>query len=328
MKWLFETHDINLKKGVNRSALHEAVLHSNGKALVRFLCQHGADPKQRDSLGRSALHYAASHGHWNILNELLCFIQVPISTIVDREGRCPLMYACGEGHLLLSQWLVECCNADYELFDDCGRSCLVYACRNGHADVVEWLLTLITPRPTSTGWHPLHFACAGGHINVMKILLKSQQTSHVITNTGHSPLFMAMHSEKNSIPMVKYLLDTDSTIQLTEQDIQDLNCDEHLILLLAQRRHQLNYLDKILERFNYPFSLVHLLLLSEHSYSRQDFFSLTHHQQFIREQLRKPLKLKSIVRCLLRKSINTSQQIDQLDVNQTLKKFLHFESFY
>lgn len=54
VKWLFEDperNSINLKKGINRSALHEAVLHHDGRALVRLLCQHGADPKQRDSLG-------------------------------------------------------------------------------------------------------------------------------------------------------------------------------------------------------------------------------------------------------------------------------------
>jgi len=46
-----EINSIDLKKGINRSALHEAVLHCNGRALVRLLCQYGADPKQRDSLG-------------------------------------------------------------------------------------------------------------------------------------------------------------------------------------------------------------------------------------------------------------------------------------
>ena len=42
---------IDLKRGINRSALHEAALHRKGQALVRLLCQYGADPKQRDSLG-------------------------------------------------------------------------------------------------------------------------------------------------------------------------------------------------------------------------------------------------------------------------------------
>jgi ankyrin repeat protein len=54
VKWLLENTDINsidLRKGINRSALHEAVLHCDGRSLVRLLCQHGADPKQRDSLG-------------------------------------------------------------------------------------------------------------------------------------------------------------------------------------------------------------------------------------------------------------------------------------
>jgi hypothetical protein len=51
VKWLFEEKEFDLKKGLNRSALHEAVLHCDGQSLVRLLCQYGADPQQRDSLG-------------------------------------------------------------------------------------------------------------------------------------------------------------------------------------------------------------------------------------------------------------------------------------
>lgn len=42
---------LDLRSGVNRSALHEAVLHRDGQQLARLLFQHGANPKQRDSLG-------------------------------------------------------------------------------------------------------------------------------------------------------------------------------------------------------------------------------------------------------------------------------------
>ena len=54
VQWLLENTEldaIDLKSGINRSALHEAVLHRKGQALARLLCQYGADPKQRDSLG-------------------------------------------------------------------------------------------------------------------------------------------------------------------------------------------------------------------------------------------------------------------------------------
>lgn len=53
-RWLLdqtESPAIDLKRGINRSALHEAVLHENGQLLVRLLCRYGADTKQSDSLG-------------------------------------------------------------------------------------------------------------------------------------------------------------------------------------------------------------------------------------------------------------------------------------
>jgi ankyrin repeat protein len=262
----------------------------------------------------------------DIMIDLIHFSQVSVSSLVDMEGRCPLMYACGEGYLSLCQWLVEHGNADYQRRDDRGRSCLVYACRGGHVEIVEWLLLTLSPEATITGWHPLHFACSGGHLNVVKVLLQyDKQSGHVLTNTNHSALFMAMHSIANSLALVKCLLDSHSSVQLTSQDIQDLNCDKSLILLLAQRRHSLVYLFPLVERINYSLPLLHLLLLSEHSYSSEHLLTIPHHQSLIRHYLRTPLTLKQITRCLIRKSIDTSNKIDLLEISQVLKKFIRFE---
>jgi hypothetical protein len=265
----------------------------------------------------------------DIMIDLIHFSRIPRSTNVDMEGRCPLMYACGEGHLSVCQWLVEHGDVDYHRQDDRGRSCLIYACRSGHIEIVEWLLSILFPESTNTGWHPLHFACSAGHLNLVKVLLQyDKQSGQVLTNTGHSALFMAMHSIMNSIEMVKCLLDSHPSVQLTSQDIQDLSCDQSLIILLAQRRHSLHYLLKIIERFDYPLTLIHLLLLSEHMYCSQHLLSLPRHQSFIHQYLRNPLKLKQITRCLIRKSVDTSNKIDLLEISQSLKNFIRFECFY
>ncbi len=263
------------------------------------------------------------------MSDLIHISRVPISTLVDMEGRCPLMYACGEGHFSVCRWLVEHSDVDYHRQDDRGRSCLIYACRNGHIEIVEWLLTILSPESTNTGWHPIHFACSAGYLNIVTLLLQYDQLNgQVLTKTGHSALFMAMHSSTNSIEMVKCLLDSHPSVQLTSQDIEDLTCDKSLILLLAQRRHALVYFFNIIKRFDYAFSLIHFLLLSEHVYCPQELLSIPHHQIFIREHFQKPLKLKQIIRCLIRKSIDTSEKIDRLEINHNLKKFLHFECFY
>ena len=143
--------------------------------------------------------------------DLIHFSRVSISNLVDMEGRCPLMYACGEGHLSMCQWLVEYGHADYQRQDDRGRSCLIYACRNGHVEIVQWLLSISSPQSTNTGWHPLHFACSVGHLDVVKALLQYEECQgQVLTHTGHSALFMAMHSTQNGIEIIKYLLDSTS----------------------------------------------------------------------------------------------------------------------
>ena len=280
-------------------------------------------------LGRTPIHYAASCGHLQIMIDLIHFSGVNTSSLVDIQDRCPLMYACGEGHLSVCQWLVEYGHADYRRQDDRGRSCLIYACRNAQIEVIQWLLSLVSLQSTDAGWHPLHFACYKGHLNVMKILLQHDPSiGQVLTNSGHSILFLAMHAEQNQMEMVICLLEAHPVAQLTSEDIEDLDCDPGLILLLAQRRHSLNNLFQILERIDYSFPLLHLLLLSEHSYRSEDLLSLSHHQAFIRHHLRNPLKLKHVLRCFIRKSIATSHKIDQLAIAVSLKKFLHFECFY
>ena len=117
-------------------------------------------------------------------------------------------------------------------------------------------------------------------------------------------------------------------MQLTSQDIEDLTCDKSFVLLLAQQRHSLDYLLHVIEKIDYPLLLMRLLLLSEHRYSSQDLLSIPCHQSFIRDHLRNPLKLKHIIRRSIRKTINSSSNLDLLEIHQNLKKFLHFECLY
>lgn len=265
----------------------------------------------------------------SIIIDLIEFSRVSVSSLIDSEGRCPLMYACGEGRLSVCQWLIEHGGADFYRLDDHGRSCLVYACRAGHTDLVEWLLSILSPTPTYTGWHPLHFACSIGHLDIVKLLLEYEENSgHVLTNTGHSALFLAMHSAKNSLELTKCLIDSSPIVQLTSQDIQDLNCDKSLIILLARRRHSLTYLFELIEKFDYPLPLVHLLLLSEHMYSKEKLVSIPYHQSLINHHFRNPLTLKQIMRRLIRKSINTSNEFNLLEIHENLKKYLRFERLY
>ena len=261
------------------------------------------------------------------IKEMKLFIQVPISSIVDIEGRCPLMFACGEGHLTLCQWLIEETDADCLRCDDQGRSCLVYACRSGHDAIVKWLIDFLPVEPTVSGWYPLHFACSAGHLSVVRLLLSSSlHHGQVITNTGHSALFLAMHAEKNSQEITECLLDSDSSVTLTMQDIEDLDCDKSLLLLLVQRRHSLPYTIDLLERFDYSRYFLHLILLSEHSFSWDSLLKLSQHQSLISYYHRNPLTLKQLGRCFIRKWTDSSKQIDRLMIHDNLKKFLHFQS--
>lgn len=237
------------------------------------------------------------------------------------------MYACGQGHIELCRWLIEEADADYLRNDNRGRSCLSYACRSGHEKLVEWLIPLIPATPTITGWYPLHLACFAGNLDTVRILISSDSHSpNVVTNTGHSTLFMAMHTTKNSREITECLLDSSKSVHLTAQDVEDLYCDQSLILLFVQRRHSISYFMELLEHVNDSRLFLTILLLSEHSFTWKQLESQTEHQSMINYRRRNALTLKQIARCFIRKSLDTSKRIDSLWIHDSLKKFLRFQS--
>jgi len=71
------------------------------------------------------------------------------STVFDKKGSTPLLWAAGGGHLNITRYLIEVCNCDPDQSQRgkrsfSGRTALHWAARNGHLEVVRYLLSLAT----------------------------------------------------------------------------------------------------------------------------------------------------------------------------------------
>lgn len=84
------------------------------------------------------------------------------------------MYSASLGYYETVVYLVNTAKADVNLVDKFRRSALIYAVRNGHLKIVAFLLKnkALFNYPDSSFNSPLHFACAYGWIDCVRLLHK------------------------------------------------------------------------------------------------------------------------------------------------------------
>lgn len=95
-----------------------------------------------------------------------------------------------------------------ELQDKSKPLALSWACRMGHADVARLLLdhgTPVTGALVEGGW-PISSACAGDHLEIVKLLVDEGGSSQVnlLDSTGRSPLSLAVGS--SNLAIIKLLI--------------------------------------------------------------------------------------------------------------------------
>lgn len=170
------------------------------------------------------------------------------------HGYTPLAVAAATGSADLVAFLLEK-GADVRMA--CiGRSesPLHHAARFGHRLVLELLLPHaiahgLIDRPNNTGHPPLHLACAAGHFNVVKILLRAKASpsscNHVMG--GVTPLHAAV-GEDNA-ETIEFLLDKDAEIDQPDRHGRSplhtaaLRCNTEVMSVLLRSRANPVYRD-------------------------------------------------------------------------------------
>lgn len=146
----------------------------NGQAeLVRWLLEHGADPRTREPDGMRALDCAAEHGHQAVV-ELLLVCAAPLLELPGLGDRTALLAAVAGQHVPLVRRLLLL-GADPTRFAADGTRALDQAARDGHAELVELLLAHDPGLLDLPGYGErcaLAAAACGGHTALVQTLIK------------------------------------------------------------------------------------------------------------------------------------------------------------
>ncbi|KAK8085845.1 hypothetical protein PG997_007116 [Apiospora hydei] len=178
---LLDFADLLVQRGVNLDTAGQALDDSiwyplewavcEGRtAMIRFLCDHGADPNCRWDDGRTLVHKAID---WPGLGTLLEFR--PDVNVLDKDGRAPLHEVYGETPLENVKLLVRA-GADLNLADGASRTPLVEAVRSENLEVAEYLISRkpdLNKASLLIGG-PLHIACKVGSLRLVEAMLSNK----------------------------------------------------------------------------------------------------------------------------------------------------------
>lgn len=148
--------------------------------------------------GETPLHCAADSGCVKLV-ELLASRNAALNAR-DTEGLQPLHWAAEQGHLSTATALVAH-GASANVEADDGSTPLIKAALTGHVALAQWLLSDLSVDCNAADgeeWTAAHFAAAGGHVPVLRLLATHDADFDTPTEQGFTPATIATgagHSE-------------------------------------------------------------------------------------------------------------------------------------
>ena len=155
--------------------------------LLNGLCSS----KERDIISRQALHIAAEMGDLCLL-QLALHDQVEAQSDIDVFQMTALCIATYVGNYDVVKLLTES-GSEWNATEMTGRSILCIAAGRGHISVVEYLLqhghqpNVTNQYGPSSSYSALHAAAAGGHPEVVELLLLHRASALFLSN-GLTPV--------------------------------------------------------------------------------------------------------------------------------------------
>ncbi|XP_067659885.1 serine/threonine-protein phosphatase 6 regulatory ankyrin repeat subunit C-like [Haliotis asinina] len=140
MKYIISEHkaSINSRDEYQRTPVVLAASYGRVDAFM-FLVNQGVDLTLKDAFSNNILHSACYGGNVDIVKYVLSQTPVNINSI-DKFLRTPVMWAAQLGHKLVFDLLVDR-GGDLKLHDFVGNNILHYACTGGHMEIVKYLLS-------------------------------------------------------------------------------------------------------------------------------------------------------------------------------------------
>ena len=159
-----------------------------------------------------AMTCAMEHGHGNVVE---VFVErCAQNDLLDINGFSPLMFASKHGLNDMAKLLLDN-GAQVDLQDIHGKSALNFACENNQYKMAEILLETgahVKLEDQSTCLEMLWFACEGGNLQILRLILGRYPWVNKFSKSGRSPLMFA--SEHGFCEMARLLLDMGAQVNL------------------------------------------------------------------------------------------------------------------
>ena len=220
-----------------RSVLHFAAQYGH-LHMIEMLSGQGFNVNIDDDEGLTPLHYAAACGHLESVHTLLRLGGRKSMTKVAVNAGTPLHLAVEGGHKdIVSLLLNEGCPIN--VVDSKGRSVLHYAAECGQIHMIEMLAEkgLNVNIGDIEGWIPLHDAAACGQLESVRTLLRvgGRESMTKVAGAGGTPLHQAVAGGHKEI--LSLLLNEGCPINIVGSA---LHCaaqfgQTHMIEMLAER---------------------------------------------------------------------------------------------
>ncbi|XP_067650463.1 ankyrin repeat domain-containing protein 50-like [Haliotis asinina] len=183
--------DINRKAKRGEVPLMTAAYNGHSD-VVDFLVNKGADVSQLDDNDCNVLHWACRGGHVGMVKHLVSEYTVDVNGKA-KMGKVPLMTAAYFGDRDVFDVLVSV-GANVSQIDDNGDSILRWACAGGHVNMVKHLVSeyrLDVNRKGKSGKTPLIIAAQRGWRNVFKVLVSGGASVSEVDDDGDNILHYA-----------------------------------------------------------------------------------------------------------------------------------------
>ncbi|XP_071084298.1 ankyrin repeat domain-containing protein 50-like isoform X1 [Haliotis cracherodii] len=199
--------DIN-SKGLRSTTPAMRAAVGGHRDVVELLVSKGADVSVVDGVGNNILHLACMRGHLETVKFVLSLNVVDINSRGLRSTT-PVMGAAGLGHRDVVELLASK-GADVSLVDEDGDNILHLACMKGHLETVKFVLSLNVVDINSRGQFtttPVMRAAAGGHRDVVELLVSKGADVSLVDGVGNNILHMACL--RGDMETVEYVLSLD-----------------------------------------------------------------------------------------------------------------------
>ena len=189
--------DVHLEANDVRSLLHRAALNGNLNLCKMLIDKHEVNVNVADKRGWTAVHFAAQSGNCRLV---AYFVEMGSDIhLKTNDGSNCLHIAALEGHLNLCKILIHKHKVDLHMSDNYGWTGIHFSAHSGNCELFVYFTEMgIDIRlKTNDGRNCLHFAAAGGHLNLCKMVIDNYKLDfHMTDNDGWTVLHYSAYSGK------------------------------------------------------------------------------------------------------------------------------------